>query len=47
MIKELFKIYAEEICSKCKNKGNCQEELRIRLDHSIKCDRYRKRLTGS
>lgn len=42
MIKELFKTYTKKICSKCKNKGNCQEELRIRIDNSIKCHEYRK-----
>ena len=47
MPKELFETYTKEICSMCKNKENCQEELRIRLDNSIKCDRYKKRLTSS
>lgn len=42
MPKELFETYTKEICSRCKNKENCQEELRIRLDNSIKCDRYKK-----
>lgn len=47
MPKEIFETYSKEICSQCKNKEECQEELRIRLDYSIKCDRYKKRLTGS
>lgn len=47
MTKDLFKTYSKEICSNCRDKENCQEELRIRLDNSIKCDGYKKRLTGS
>ena len=38
----IFETYARTVCSICKNKEQCNEELRIRLDNSIKCDKYEK-----
>ena len=43
MDREKFKSYSEKICSNCINKKECQEELRIRLDGSIKCDEYKRK----
>lgn len=43
MIEELFKTYVKEICSKCKNKKYCQEELHIREDNTIKCNTYKRK----
>ncbi len=41
-MKNIFEIYAKEICANCKNKKECQEELRQRIDSSIKCDSYKR-----
>ena len=38
--KVMFEKFTREICSNCKVKEECQEKLRIRIDNSIKCDRY-------
>ena len=38
----IYKKYKEEICSKCKNQNNCEEELHIRLDKTVRCDNYKK-----
>ena len=38
----IYETYIRTICSKCKNKKQCQEELRIKIDGSIKCDKYEK-----
>ena len=37
-----YEIYAKEICSNCKNRENCTEELRKRLDNTLKCYSYIK-----
>ncbi len=39
----LFKEFSKEICSNCKNKKECQEELRKRLDDTIKCYEYERK----
>ena len=38
----LYRLYVKEICSNCKNKEKCQEELHIRVDNTIKCYEYKK-----
>ena len=38
----IFETYARTVCANCKNKVDCQEELRQRLDGSIKCDKYER-----
>ena len=41
MTKEnILEEYVEEICSICKHRETCQEELRKRIDNSVKCERY-------
>lgn len=36
----IYETYVRTVCSICKNKDNCQEELRKRIDNSIKCFNY-------
>lgn len=36
----IFQTYVRQVCSICKNKDQCQEELRIKTDNSIKCDKF-------
>lgn len=38
----IYETYVREICSNCKNKKQCQEELRIKIDGSIKCGCYER-----
>ena len=38
----IFQKYVKVICSKCKNRQLCQEELRIRIDNTIKCENYKE-----
>ena len=42
----IFNKFIKEVCNNCKNKKECQEELRIRLDNSIKCDKYEQKPKG-
>lgn len=43
MTKEtIYETYTRQICSNCKNRDKCQEELKIKIDRSIKCDNYEK-----
>lgn len=34
--------YSIEICKRCKNKYNCEEELHKRINNKVKCDRYER-----
>ena len=36
----IFETYARTVCSICKNKEQCNEELHKRIDGSIKCDSF-------
>lgn len=36
----IFETYSREVCSICKNREQCQEELHKRIDGSIKCDNF-------
>lgn len=36
----IYETYVRTVCSICKNKECCQEELRKRIDGSIKCRNY-------
>lgn len=42
-MKNIFEIYTKEICTNCRNRKECQEELRQRIDSSIKCDSYERK----
>ena len=44
-MKSILQEYSEKICSICANRKDCQEELRIRLDNTVKCYEY-KRIEG-
>lgn len=36
----IYETYVRQICSNCKNREQCQEELRIKVDGTIKCNSY-------
>lgn len=38
----IFETYARTMCKNCKNKKECKEELRKRIDNTIKCEVYEK-----
>ncbi len=38
----IYETYSRTVCSNCKNKEQCNEELRIKLDNTIKCERYER-----
>ena len=42
MKENIFKVFNKKICKNCKSK-NCPEELRIKLDGSLKCDEYERK----
>ena len=39
----IYETYSRTVCINCKNKEQCQEELRIKIDGNIKCDNYEKK----
>lgn len=41
-MENILEIYAKEICSNCKNREKCQEELHIRIDRTVRCEEYVK-----
>ena len=42
----IFKSFNNKICKNCGNK-NCQEELRVKIDGSIKCEKYKPKPIGA
>lgn len=36
----IYETYTRTICSNCANRNNCSEELRMKIDNTIKCDNY-------
>ena len=38
----IFDVFVREICSNCKKRESCQEELRRRLDNTVKCYEYER-----
>ncbi len=42
----IFKNFSKQVCSNCINKKECQEELRIKLDGSVKCNKYKPKPIG-
>lgn len=38
----IYQTYVRTICSNCKNSKQCQEELRVKIDGSLKCDYYER-----
>lgn len=39
---EIYNTFQKEICRNCKNYEHCQEELVIKIDNSIKCEKYER-----
>ena len=39
-MENIYETYVRTVCANCKNKKECQEELRQRIDGTIKCDNY-------
>ena len=46
-IENIFKDFNSKICSNCSSRNKCQEELRVRLDGSIKCEKYERKPKGA
>ena len=46
-IEKIFKNYIETNCKNCINEKECKEELRIRLDGTIKCNEYETKPKGA
>ena len=40
-MESIFETYKRTVCSICKNK-DCDEELRIRLDGTLKCESFER-----
>lgn len=38
----IYETYKRILYNNCKNKGNCKEELRKKIDNTMKCERYRR-----
>lgn len=38
----IFETFTRTVCANCKNRKECQEKLRRRIDGSIKCDKYER-----
>lgn len=43
-MENIYETYARIICANCKNKKECQEELRKRIDNTIKCNKYERKI---
>ncbi len=41
-MENIYETYTRTVCANCKNRKECQEELRRRIDGSIKCDKYER-----
>lgn len=41
-MENIYETYARTVCANCKNKKECQEELRKRIDGSVKCNYYER-----
>lgn len=37
----IYETYTRTLCSKCKNRNNCEEELRIKINNTLKCEEYK------
>ena len=42
MKENIFKVFNKKICKNRKSE-NCPEELKVRLDGSLKCDEYKRK----
>lgn len=43
MSETIYETYVRTICRNCINKETCNEELRKRIDNTIKCDSYERK----
>lgn len=43
-MENIYETYARTVCANCKNKKECQEELRRRIDNTIKCNKYERKI---
>lgn len=43
-MKNIYERFSEELCSNCKNKYKCEEELRQRLDGTLCCELYEREI---
>lgn len=43
-MENIYETYARTVCANCKNKKECQEELRKRIDNTIKCNKYERKI---
>lgn len=43
MQETVYQTYVKTVCKKCKHKEQCNEELRIKIDNTIKCDNYERK----
>lgn len=41
-MENIYETYARTVCANGKNKKECQEELRKRIDNTIKCNKYER-----
>ncbi len=39
-MKNVYETFVKMVCINCKNKQSCNEELRMRIDNTIKCSKY-------
>lgn len=40
MSETIYETYTRTVCSICKNKKNCNEELRKRIDNTLQCEKF-------
>lgn len=43
-MENIYETYVRTVCANCKNKKECQEELRKRIDNTIKCNKYERKI---
>lgn len=43
MSETIYETYVRTMCRNCINKETCNEELRKRIDNTIKCDSYERK----
>lgn len=43
MKESIYETYTKRICNNCKNKEKCEEELRIKLNNTVKCENYERK----
>ena len=41
MQETIYETYTRTVCKICKNQKECQEELRKRIDNTMKCEKFK------